>query len=59
MKNNTDIKNILNNHEKLLSMIDSKMLPIKEVLLKDVEEIKSILETASKKEKYNETKRNS
>jgi len=46
-----EIDNILNNHSKLLSMLDSRVLPIKEILIKDISDIKQILEESSRKEK--------
>lgn len=49
----TKIINKLNNHHKLLSMINPSMMPIKETLIQDIVEIKQIIETASKYERQN------
>jgi hypothetical protein len=46
-----EINSILDNHTKLLSMLNSSVLPIKEILIKDIHDIKQILEKSSKKEK--------
>jgi hypothetical protein len=46
-----EINNILDNHNKLLSMLNSKVLPIKEMLIKDINDVKELLEKTSKKEK--------
>jgi hypothetical protein len=46
-----EITNILDNHSKLLLMLNSKVLPIKEILIKDINDVKELLEKASKKEK--------
>lgn len=45
-----EITNILDNHIKLLSMLNPRVLPIKEMLMKDVSDVKELLEKASKKE---------
>jgi hypothetical protein len=45
-----EIANILDNHSKLLSMLNPRVLPIKEILIKDVSDIKEMLEQVSKKE---------
>jgi hypothetical protein len=47
MQETDKLKNILNNHSKLLSMISDKSLPIKSLLLKDVKDMGKILEIAS------------
>jgi hypothetical protein len=44
-----ELKRILINHEKLLSMVNSKILPIKEVLVSDVIQMREILETSTHK----------
>lgn len=44
-----DLKNLLNNHGKLISMISDKNLPIKKTLLDDVAEMTKILEFSSHK----------
>jgi hypothetical protein len=54
MQENDKLKNILNNHGKLLSMINDKSLPIKNLLLKDVKDMAKILEIASSR-KENKT----
>jgi len=43
------VKNILYNHQKLLSMISDKLLPIKHTLLHDVYVMRGLLEKASTK----------
>lgn len=45
------ILNKLDNHQKLLSMTSDKVLPIKQVLMNDISEIKNIIEIATRKEK--------
>jgi len=51
-----ELKNILYNHQKLLSMISDKVLPIKNSLLEDCHEMSKILETATHKHKKEEEK---
>lgn len=51
------IRNILDNHEKLISMIGSKSLPFKEVLLGNVRDVRKILETSSKKKYQDNAKK--
>lgn len=52
MQGSDRLKNILSNHGKLISMISNKSLPIKNILLKDIQDMNKILETSSiKKEK--------
>ncbi len=46
-----EINSILDNHTKLLSMLNPNVAPIKEILIKDVRDIKQMLEQASKEEK--------
>jgi len=46
-----ELKNILYNHQKLLSMISDKVLPIKASLLEDCHEMSKILETATHRPK--------
>jgi hypothetical protein len=53
----TKIINKLDNHQKLLSMINSSMMPIKETLIQDIVEIRAIIETASKYERQNDRNR--
>jgi len=52
-RNFKEINHILDNHSKLLSMLNSKVLPIKELLIKDVTDVKELLEKASKKGEIN------
>jgi hypothetical protein len=49
MQDNDKLKNILNNHSKLLSMINDRSLPIKSLLLKDVQDMNKILEVSNTK----------
>lgn len=42
---------LLDNHSKLLSMLNPNVAPIKEILIKDVQDVKKMLEQASKGEK--------
>jgi hypothetical protein len=44
-----ELRTILYNHRKLISMISDKNLPIKNVLLNDVRDMNELLEVASKK----------
>jgi hypothetical protein len=44
MKNFREVISILDNHQKLLSMLNANVLPIKEILIKDVNDIKQLLE---------------
>ena len=46
---NKELKNILDNHRKLISMISDKVLPIKSILLKDIQDMHSAIEFASHK----------
>lgn len=41
-----ELRSILYNHSKLISMISDKHLPIKQILLDDVRSISNIIETA-------------
>ena len=52
MKNNQvkKLENILDNHSKLLSMISGNVLPIKQVLIDDVQVMKQILDSGRLKE---------
>ena len=50
-----EMKQKLFYHERLLSMISDNNLPIKEVLLKDVREMRDVLEKAKYEQKYNDT----
>lgn len=52
----TRLRILLDNHEKLISMISNKSLPIKEVLLNNVRDVKRFLEVASKKKQENKGK---
>ena len=49
MKGTKELKTILYNHRKLISMISEKSLPIKSVLLKDIQDMHSVIEFASHK----------
>ena len=42
-----DLKRVLDNHFKLLSMINDKSLPIKSILIQDVETMRGILNQGS------------
>lgn len=55
MNNNIkELRNILYNHGKLISMISNSNLPIKQILLEDVKKIHSLIEGSSiKNEKSN------
>jgi len=55
-----ELRTILYNHRKLISMISDKQLPIKSVLLRDVQDMNEALEMASlKKEmKHGSTNKN-
>jgi len=44
-----ELRTMLYNHRKLISMIGEKSLPIKSILLKDVQDMNTILETAANK----------
>ena len=49
-----ELRTILYNHRKLISMISDKLLPIKSSLLKDVQDMNEIIEYAKyKKENKN------
>lgn len=37
------IKNLIINHEKLINMIDEKILPIKQILLEDLKQLKKLI----------------
>jgi hypothetical protein len=50
----TETISILNNHAKLISMINPKLLPIKQTLLDDVANIKIKIEKASVQNKHKE-----
>jgi len=50
MQDNDKLKNILSNHSKLLSMINDRSLPIKSLLLKDVQDMNKILEVSNTKQ---------
>jgi hypothetical protein len=45
MSSSYKLKNILKNHAKLLSMISDKLLPIKQVLLEDVQEMEKLCDS--------------
>ena len=45
------LRYVLDNHQKLISMINSNILPIKEILLKDTYEMKSVIDRALQEEK--------
>jgi len=45
-----ELKQKLFYHERLISMIDNKSLPIKDVLLRDVKEMRDVLEKAKYEE---------
>lgn len=49
MQGTKELKNILDNHRKLISMISDKVLPIKSILLKDIQDMHSAIEFASHK----------
>jgi hypothetical protein len=46
-----ELKRALDNHSKLLNMIDDKILPIKEVLVNDTAQMRAIIETSTKNKK--------
>jgi len=45
-----ELKQKLFYHERLISMMEGKSLPIKDILLKDVKEMRDVLEKAKKEE---------
>jgi len=49
-----ELKQKLYYHEKLIEMMGDKSLPIKSVLLKDVKDMRDIIERAHKEDKSNE-----
>jgi hypothetical protein len=49
MQVNKELKNILDNHRKLISMISDNALPIKSLLLKDIQDMSTVIEFASHK----------
>lgn len=49
MREVKELRTILYNHRKLISMISDKSLPIKSMLLKDVQDMNEVLEVASHK----------
>jgi regulator of extracellular matrix RemA (YlzA/DUF370 family) len=52
-----ELRTILYNHRKLISMISDKSLPIKNMLLKDVQDMNQVIECANiKKELFKEKK---
>lgn len=54
MREYKDLRNLLDNHSKLLSMISDKNLPIKQTLLNDVAEMSKILELSKRREVHHE-----
>jgi len=54
MREYKDLRNLLDNHSKLLSMISDKNLPIKQTLLNDVAEMSKILEFSKRREVHHE-----
>lgn len=49
MSENKELKSILYNHRKLISMMNDKVLPIKEILLKDIQDMHNVIEFSSHK----------
>ena len=49
-----ELKQKLFYHERLISMMGEKSLPIKDVLLKDVREMRDVLERAKKEDNKHE-----
>jgi hypothetical protein len=50
--NNKQALEKLENHKKLISLVSDSLLPIKQLLMNDVNEIKQYLETSNKKEEH-------
>jgi len=49
-----ELKSKLFYHERLISMMSDKSLPIKNVLLNDIKDMRNVLERAKREEKNNE-----
>jgi uncharacterized protein (DUF488 family) len=58
MREYKDLRNLLDNHSKLLSMISDKNLPIKQTLLNDVAEMSKILELSKHRREVHHEKPN-
>jgi hypothetical protein len=57
MANYRVLKEKIDNHRKLLSMISDNLVPLKQVLLDDVKDISKYLEIASKQDRKVEDKK--
>ena len=53
-----ELRTILYNHRKLISMISDSSLPIKSMLLKDVQDMNNAIETASYKKEVKNVQTN-
>lgn len=56
-----ELRTILYNHRKLISMISDESLPIKSILLKDIQDMNEVIEFAShkKEDKNGQSKKTS
>jgi len=52
-----ELRTILYNHRKLISMISGKSLPIKSMLLKDVQDMNQVIECANIKREISKEKK--